>query len=598
MASIADHSGPRPRPADRRQPTRLGLALFGAKVALFCARRTLAEFGRAPKRLRRAGDPAVYDHLLVESVTSLWSDASLAERAMQLGKVHNLRRAAMAFDGLELPAAAVLSFWRQLGKASRSRGFADGRMLQEGCMIPAVGGGLCQLSNALYDVALRAGCEIVERHAHSRMVPGSAAAWGRDATVAWNYVDLRFASARPLRLSVRLDEERLVVSLFARSSDPAPTSEPSERGALVDPRAAAESCGSCDQTDCALHESSRPPPALPTGRAAFLVDEAWPELLAHVTGERRDGDLLCLPRRDAWANATFADIVTAPCQALARSLAWRTTPSQGPTRRRAEASTSAAIARALGTRLGPEVTEVTVAQSLLPDLWRDGWLGGRRFSVLMTRLPTDLLQARLDAAFARHPDRVTLADYRALEWLIAAETAALARAETIVTPHAEIAALFPGRVRLLDWRRPSVPATPPRRGDVIAFPGATVARKGAYELRDAALSLGLTIRPLGAELEGPDFWRGVALDAPASPAEWLDGVAAVVAPALVESAPRRLLAALAAGVPVIATEACGLAPQPGFHLVPADDVDALAAAIEAVLRARRTQSSAMATVNG
>ena len=83
-----------------------------------------------------------------------------------------------------------------------------------------------------------------------------------------------------------------------------------------------------------------------------------------------------------------------------------------------------------------------------------------------------------------------------------------------------------------------------------------------------------------------------------SPANWLEGVVAVVAPALVESAPRRLLAALAAGVPVIATEACGLAPQLGLQIVPADDVNSLAAALEAICGRAPVQSSAMATVSG
>ncbi len=32
-----------------------------------------------------------------------------------------------------------------------------------------------------YDAALTGGCEIVERHAHSRRLPGSVAALGRDA---------------------------------------------------------------------------------------------------------------------------------------------------------------------------------------------------------------------------------------------------------------------------------------------------------------------------------------------------------------------------------------------------------------------------------
>jgi hypothetical protein len=107
-----------------------------------------------------------------------------------------------------------------------------------------------------------------------------------------------------------------------------------------------------------------------------------------------------------------------------------------------------------------------------------------------------------------------------------------------------------------------------------------VARKGAFEVREAARRLGATLRPLGAELEGPDFWAGVRLDRATPGASWLDGVRAVVHPALAEGAPRRLLEALAAGVPVIATPACGLGPQPGLTLVPMDDVEALVEAME------------------
>ena len=66
-----------------------------------------------------------------------------------------------------------------------------GRELREGCLVPSIGGGLCQLSNALYDAALRAGLQVVERHRHTQVVPGSLAESDRDATVFWNYRDLR-----------------------------------------------------------------------------------------------------------------------------------------------------------------------------------------------------------------------------------------------------------------------------------------------------------------------------------------------------------------------------------------------------------------------
>src|SRR5438067_4980579 len=147
------------------------------------------------------------------SSTPLWSEAQPEERLYELGKVHNLRRAAAALQGVVVPAGALFSFWKQIGRTARRRGFVAGRMLQEGGLIPAVGGGLCQLSNALYEVALQAGCEIVERHAHSRIIPGSAAALGRDATVDWNYVDLRFRVPQSLRFEAFLTQDELVVRL-------------------------------------------------------------------------------------------------------------------------------------------------------------------------------------------------------------------------------------------------------------------------------------------------------------------------------------------------------------------------------------------------
>ena len=80
-----------------------------------------------------------------------------------------------------------------------------------------------------------------------------------------------------------------------------------------------------------------------------------------------------------------------------------------------------------------------------------------------------------------------------------------------------------------------------------------------------------------------NFWNGIATQRPGPSADWLDGVAAMVQPAIVEERPRRLLAALAAGVPVIASPACGLAAQPGVILVPPDDASALIAALKSVL---------------
>src|SRR5580704_19650081 len=179
------------RVAEWAVPSRWSAATFGTKVFVHRLSRSIGNLTSGPRRLGTADAPEL-SSIVAETVTPLWSDDRPEERGHQLGKVQNLRRAVAVLDRVVVPAGEVFSFWKQVGRASRRRGYVSGRMLQQGCLVPAIGGGLCQLSNALYDAALQAGCEIVERHAHSRIVLGSAAATGRDATVAWNYVDLRF----------------------------------------------------------------------------------------------------------------------------------------------------------------------------------------------------------------------------------------------------------------------------------------------------------------------------------------------------------------------------------------------------------------------
>ena len=245
-------SPPRQRAATWTRPWRLSGLVFDAKVWAFRARRALRDVAGGPARLAKAEAPELV-HTIAESRTPLWSDDSLAEQAMQVGKVQNLRVACRALDGLVIPAGAVFSVWRHLGPPTRARGYVAGRMLREGCMTPATGGGLCQLSNALYEVALQAGCRIVERHPHSRVVPGSVAAAGRDATIAWNYVDLRFAPEQAVRLYARMDEDSLTVRLLAAQPG-APVSVNSAGLDAAPELAEARSCGSCAEVDCFRHE--------------------------------------------------------------------------------------------------------------------------------------------------------------------------------------------------------------------------------------------------------------------------------------------------------------------------------------------------------
>lgn len=557
-------------------PTRRQALVFLAKVQALRTRRAFAELGRSVPKLR-PGNEGSFPLVLAESRTPLWSESSAAEQRLQLGKVHNLRLVARLFDRLVIPEGGVFSFWRQVGRPGSGRGFVQGRQIQEGCVIPATAGGICQLSNALYDVALRAGLEIVERHAHTRSLPRSSAAFGRDATVAWNYVDLRFRSAQETMVRATLTDDELVVQLrgtvpvvFSRSPVAQLTQAP-----------VAESCETCGMVECFQHRRFHSTNIEP--RKAFLVDQVWPEFAAFLESSADEHDVLCAPvdgarlriDRYAWPTARFEEVREARLLTAKRSWSSRRLAEQGAARQNANLDFDQRLARHFSRLVPFDVRHVVVQQTMLPFLWRDGFLGGRTFDVLMVRPPMHTLQKRLDDQLEKHPDRVLLGDFRAPDSLVRDEEDALARASRIITPHAEIASSFGERAVLLEWKLPNARGV--RRGDRIAFPGPTVARKGAHEVREVARKLGFTVVAVGSELEGALFWDGVDMVKPEG--DWLDGCRAVVQPAVLETRPSRLLRAIAEGVPVIATEACGLGDVPGVITIPAGDASALQEAI-------------------
>ena len=198
---------------NQREVSRGDMALFAVKSSLLKARRLATDRLDTTTRRWPAGPGG--GPVLAEVTTPLYSDGDDREQALQLGKVQNLRIAAHAFDGVVVPAGKTLSFWAQLGRPTRAKGFVVGRELRQGCLIPTLAGGICQLSNSLYRAARDAGCRIVERHGHTAPIPHSPFPPGDDATVFWNYVDLRFEAGQSVRLVCRLSASDLVVRLEA-----------------------------------------------------------------------------------------------------------------------------------------------------------------------------------------------------------------------------------------------------------------------------------------------------------------------------------------------------------------------------------------------
>ena len=435
----------------------------------------------------------------------------------------------------------------------------------------------------MYDAALRANFDIVERHKHTKVIKGSLAEKDRDATVKWNYLDLRFKSSFDFRIEIELTSDQLVVALRS----PQKQAEPGQDKMTWKASSKLNDCYSCGNMACFKHPD-RTGVEQEIATTTFILDEKWPEYDKYVSQTATKAAHFILPLkknrwiktdRYAWAAANPQQTKTTQFQGLFRAIQLRFAPKNKNNVFELSLTLDKKIAKAAARQIPIDATHVVIAQNLLPFIYETGALGGRTFDVIMTRLPFEKLHERLDLAYSQYKDSPTLHDFRASQELIALENKALTSARKIITPHSELAATFINKAVKLDWQ---IPATPNKlsKGTKVLFPASAVGRKGAYEMRRLAKELQLELCIYGRTIETTHFWQDLKVEK--FNGDWRQ-IGLVVYPTYVEHQPRLLLKALALGIPVITTTACGLDPSAQIKLLEINNFDQLKNAVHAAL---------------
>jgi len=516
--------------------------------------------------------------VIAVSESDLWNNDDTEQNwILTAGKVENLRLAAKQLNGIEVEANMIFSFWKHVGNPHRWKGYVIGRELREGCIIPTIAGGLCQLSNALYDAALKAGFEIVERHRHTKIIKGSLAEQDRDATVKWNYIDLRFKSNNAFKIEIDISADKLIVTFKSVKKIDAAIIQNSK--SLVPSKL--NDCYSCGNFTCFKHPGVAAAQQ-EKGITTFILDEKWSEYETYIQSVSTEKDIFIVPSskndfiklpRFCWAIKNSKNIKAINFKALLRALQLMLAVKTKKNIFSTLIQSDKKIAMAGAKHIPVESTHLVIAQNLLPFLWQKGVLGGRTFDVLMTRLPIEILQQRLDKAHKSFPESKTLNDFRANETLVELENIALTKARHIITPHKEIAGIFKNKAVILDWALPQKKAIPITRNKKILFPASALGRKGAYEIRRLAIELNLSIILSGRATEAEGFWKGVQVEFAGD--NIFENIGLVVYPTYVEHQPRLLLKALGLGIPVITTTACGLSPANNLTIIPIGDYEML-----------------------
>jgi len=545
---------------------------FRAKSALLTAKRW-AENLFSNLKVYKDTQTLVTFPVIAVSESDLWNPYDNEDNwILTAGKIENLRIAARKLNGIEVKANEVFSFWKHIGNPNFGKGYVIGREVREGCIVPTIAGGLCQMSNALYDAALKANFEIVERHRHTKVIKGSLAEQDRDATVKWNYVDLRFRSDHDFRIEVELTSEKLIVRFKSSQKNTAA----SHSFANIREYNKLNDCYSCGNISCFKH-SVKATMKRPGNVTTFILDEKWPEYDVYVNSIATQNDFYIIPlsgiklfnaERYSWSFKNHKHVRSTVIPGVLRALKQRVASKSGRNIFEISLEEDRKIAERAAQLIPVESSHIVVAQNLLPFLFATGALGGRTYEVLMTRLPMEKLHERLDQAFKRYPESRTLKDYRASQQLIEWENKALLLSQKIITPHHDIAEIFKNKAVQLDWSVPDSKAEE-HIGTKILFPS-SLGRKGAYEVKKLAVELNLPIVIAGRAAEQDDFWKGVVTERFSGN---LKEIGLVIYPAYVEHQPRLILNAISKGIPVITTSACGIEVAERVKVLKAGDYD-------------------------
>lgn len=129
-------------------------------------------------------------------------------------RVKNLRIVCDKLTGTVLQPGQEFSYNNTCGPYDKENGFGKATVFVNGEEVQEYGGGVCQLSSTLYNAVKDVGCEILERHNHSKevyYVPKN-----EDATVSYGVLDFRFKNTNsyPIEIHAFSDKNEVTVSIY------------------------------------------------------------------------------------------------------------------------------------------------------------------------------------------------------------------------------------------------------------------------------------------------------------------------------------------------------------------------------------------------
>ena len=135
-------------------------------------------------------------------------------------RLNNVHLASSKINGVIINPGDVFKYLSYVEPITVEGGYKTANVYANGKITQDIGGGVCQVSSALYSAVLNANLEVVKRYNHSLTV--GYVPYGQDATVSSGEIDFRFKNDtnEPVKIVASSDNAGVYITLLGKKVDP------------------------------------------------------------------------------------------------------------------------------------------------------------------------------------------------------------------------------------------------------------------------------------------------------------------------------------------------------------------------------------------
>lgn len=154
--------------------------------------------------------------LFGETLASYTSKITDSDR----NRLTNVNLAATKINGVVINPGDVFAYLSYVEPITAAAGYKSANVYANGKVEKDIGGGVCQVSSALYSAVLYADLDVVKRYNHSLTV--GYVPLGQDATVSHGEIDFRFRNNtnEPIKIVASSDSAGVYIKLLGKKLDP------------------------------------------------------------------------------------------------------------------------------------------------------------------------------------------------------------------------------------------------------------------------------------------------------------------------------------------------------------------------------------------